>query len=69
MMMKWGCDVADALCLPAWIEASPEGNLLYKTFGFYDYEVIETGDLAGGVNMKREPLVTSFKGGRPDVVS
>ncbi|KAK3723254.1 hypothetical protein LTR37_001977 [Vermiconidia calcicola] len=34
MMLKWGRDLADALFLPAWIEASAEGSLLYKTFGF-----------------------------------
>lgn len=64
MMMKWGCDVADALGLPAWIEASAEGNLLYRTFGFYVYEEITVGELAGGVNMRREPRVTAIRGGK-----
>ena len=68
MMLKWGCDVADALFLPGWIEASEEGSYLYKTFGFYDYEKIEPSedsDLEGGTNMRREPLVQSFQGGKP----
>ncbi|KAK5175581.1 uncharacterized protein LTR77_000720 [Saxophila tyrrhenica] len=26
MMMQWGCDLADLLSLPGWIEASPEGD-------------------------------------------
>ncbi|EXJ71776.1 uncharacterized protein A1O5_05586 [Cladophialophora psammophila CBS 110553] len=34
MMMQWGNDVADALMLPCWIEASPEGELLYKQVGY-----------------------------------
>lgn len=68
-MMKWGCDVADTLFLPGWIEASEEGNFLYKTFGFYDYEVLKYDeDLGGGTNMRREPLVRSFAGGKPDPV-
>ena len=36
MMMRWGCELADLLFLPAWIEASPEGNFLYRKFGFAD---------------------------------
>ncbi|KXL50449.1 hypothetical protein M433DRAFT_54626, partial [Acidomyces richmondensis BFW] len=36
MMIQWGCDLADQLFLPGYIEASKEGNLLYKKFGFYD---------------------------------
>ncbi|KAK3710705.1 hypothetical protein LTR37_010124 [Vermiconidia calcicola] len=66
MMLKWGCDLADALFLPAWIEASTEGNFLYKTFGFYDYEKIGDGELAGGRNMRREPLVRWIEGGKAD---
>ncbi|OAL20044.1 hypothetical protein AYO22_09194 [Fonsecaea multimorphosa] len=34
MMMQWGNDVADTLMLPCWIEASPEGELLYKQMGY-----------------------------------
>ncbi|EME80807.1 uncharacterized protein MYCFIDRAFT_122166, partial [Pseudocercospora fijiensis CIRAD86] len=33
-MLHWGCQVADQLSLAAWVEASPEGNFLYKRFGF-----------------------------------
>lgn len=62
MMLKWGCDVADLLGLPGWIEASEEGNFLYKMFGFYDYEKLE-GELPG-TNMKRDPRESSFQGGK-----
>ncbi|RMZ01656.1 hypothetical protein D0862_06284 [Hortaea werneckii] len=55
MMMIWGCNVADALMLPSWIEASPEGNFLYKRFGFYDYERIYDGEFGDSSNMRREP--------------
>lgn len=54
MMMQWGVDVADSLCLPGWIEASPEGNFLYKRFGFYDFEEIRREDEVLG--RKREVL-------------
>lgn len=40
-MMRWGCELADLLFLPAWVEASPEGNFLYKKFGFCDFKQIE----------------------------
>ncbi|KAM3413876.1 hypothetical protein BST61_g10550 [Cercospora zeina] len=38
MMMRWGCELADLLFIPAWIEASAEGNLLYQKFGFYNQQ-------------------------------
>lgn len=34
MHMKWGCDKADELGLPAYLEASPKGKALYERFGF-----------------------------------
>lgn len=61
-MLKWGCDVADLLGLPGWIEASEEGNFLYKTFGFYDFQKIE-GELPG-MAMKRDPRKVAFEGGK-----
>ena len=67
MMMQWGCDLADHLFLPAWIEASPEGNFLYKTFGFYDYEYLDSfdgSDVPGGTNMKRDARKSAIEGGR-----
>lgn len=57
--MQWGCDVADALSVPAWIEASKEGNALYKCFGFVD-----VGEMRGvGTYMKREAKTTLREGG------
>jgi hypothetical protein len=61
-MLKWGCDLMDLLQLPGWIEASDEGNFLYKAYGFYDFEKIE-GDL-GGTNMKRDPKPSVCEGGK-----
>lgn len=40
LMMQWGVDLMDSLFLPGWIEASPDGNKLYKTFGFYVHETV-----------------------------
>ncbi|KAK5171300.1 uncharacterized protein LTR77_004444 [Saxophila tyrrhenica] len=62
LMLQWGCDVADKLGLPGWIEASKEGNFLYKAFGFYDYETIES-DL-DVTNMKRDAKVELAVGGK-----
>lgn len=67
MMMQWGVEVADSLCLPGWIEASPEGNFLYKRFGFYDFEEIRRDDeLLGrkgevlGMSMRRDAKTGSI---------
>ena len=40
MMMQWGSDLADALMLPCWIEASLEGEGLYKKFGYVEREKV-----------------------------
>lgn len=57
MMMRWGCDLADMLELPGWIEASPTGTFLYKTFGFYEFEKIEHEGNVTGVCMRRDITV------------
>ena len=62
-MMQYGCDLADQLFLPGWIEASDEGNFLYKTFGFYNFEKI--GGELGGTNMKRDARTRPIRGGKP----
>lgn len=64
MMMDWGCQLADLLGLPAWIEASEEGNFLYKRFGFYDHEKIDAGEGITGMGMRRDAKVTAMEGGR-----
>lgn len=51
LMLKWGCDVADRLGLPAWVEASLDGCQLYKVFGFENVHISE-GDIQGST-MKR----------------
>ena len=67
MMVKWGCSVADLLGLPGWIEATEEGNFLYKALGFYEYEKIE-GEMPV-VNMKRDVRTTAIdEGGKPSSV-
>ncbi|KAI1344140.1 hypothetical protein F5Y15DRAFT_103971 [Xylariaceae sp. FL0016] len=58
LMMDWGCEVADRLFLPAWIEASPEGNQLYVKHGFYD--VGKAGGGLDGTNMRRDPRVSTM---------
>lgn len=48
MMMEWGRQLADLLALPVWIDASPEGALLYSALGYREvgplmYEGHEVG--------------------------
>lgn len=62
MMLKWGCDVADLLGLAGWIEASEEGNFLYKVHGFYDHSKIESE--IEGINMKRDAKGWAIEGGK-----
>lgn len=67
MVLQWGCDAADALSLPGWIESSPEGSFLYKSFGFYEHSKIP-GEL-GGINMKRDPRSVPIVGGKPGPIN
>ncbi|PIA96314.1 hypothetical protein CB0940_10610 [Cercospora beticola] len=54
MMMRWGCELADLLFIPAWIEASAEGNFLYKRFGFYDQQQLTHKGEVTGTCMRRD---------------
>ena len=36
--MKWGCDLADHLMLPCFVEGSLEGEHLYRCMGFETLE-------------------------------
>lgn len=36
--VRWGCELADFLRLPAWVEASPNGNRVYTQGGFVQVE-------------------------------
>ena len=60
MMLQWGCDLADLLFLPSWVEASPTGNLLYRKYGYRDVDVKKGGDMAGSL-MKREAKALSVE--------
>ena len=62
LMMQWGCDLADQLFLPAWIEASEEGNHLYRRYGFVDFEAAAGG--IGGTNMRRPARTSLTVGGK-----
>ncbi|KAL1874780.1 hypothetical protein VTK73DRAFT_199 [Phialemonium thermophilum] len=62
LMMQWGCDLADQLFLPGWIEASPEGNHLYRRYGFYDLERAAGG--LSGTNMRRDAARSLTYGGK-----
>jgi GNAT superfamily N-acetyltransferase len=60
MMMQWGIDVADALMLPSWIEASPEGELLYKQMGYVGRERVRIQTksfLSEYLHMRRPAMV------------
>ncbi|KAI4718001.1 hypothetical protein E4T48_05761 [Aureobasidium sp. EXF-10727] len=62
MMLQWGCDLADQLFLPSWVEASPTGNFLYRKHGYADVDVKKGGGMEGSL-MKREAKVSSVEGG------
>ncbi|RMZ91989.1 hypothetical protein DV736_g789, partial [Chaetothyriales sp. CBS 134916] len=56
MMMQWGCELADQLFLPGWVEASEEGSALYRTFG-----VVDGKPLIRAISLPRENPVPPFK--------
>jgi len=57
MMMQWGNDVADAMMLPCWIEASPAGERLYVQMGYKGKErvKIQTRSFLSEYNHMRRP--------------
>ena len=64
MMMEWGNDVADALMLPCWIEASPEGELLYVQMGYIGKERVNIQTksfLSEYMHMRRPAMVDRVK--------
>lgn len=52
LMMGWGCEAADILGVPAWIEASVEGAALYRVHGFVEVET--PPGFGDGTFMRRE---------------
>ena len=72
MLLQWGIELADLLHIPAYIEASKEGNLLYKTFGFYDAFVLDELEEMGddGVQiMQRDVRRVPIVGGKAKAAS
>ena len=64
MMMQWGNDVADSLMLPCWIEASPEGELLYKQMGYLGRERVKIRTksfLSEYMHMRRPAMVERIR--------
>ncbi|KAJ6108243.1 acetyltransferase [Penicillium sp. IBT 18751x] len=39
LLVKWGCDLADAQGVQAYVDASKDGAPLYAKFGFVDYSL------------------------------
>ncbi|KAK0347867.1 hypothetical protein LTR91_013028 [Friedmanniomyces endolithicus] len=68
MMLQWGCDLADQLFIPGYIEATTDGNFLYNTFGFYELESIDSGIGEEGVTMRRDARSQPILGGRAAVL-
>jgi GNAT superfamily N-acetyltransferase len=63
-MMQWGNDVADALMLPCWIEASPAGELLYKQMGYEPRERVRVPTktfVSEYLHMRRPAMVGSVR--------
>ncbi|KAF4556601.1 Hypothetical protein D9617_1g084790 [Elsinoe fawcettii] len=61
MMLKWGVAIADQMFLPAWIEASAAGSLLYKTHGFE----VHSKENERGSLMYRPARPSTIEGGKP----
>lgn len=64
MMMQWGNNVADSLMLPCWIEASPEGELLYKQVGYLARERVKIQTesfLSEYLHMRRPAMVERIR--------
>jgi hypothetical protein len=69
--VKWGCELADRLLVPAWVEASPFGHHLYETNGFKDVEYVKTPSkkwVSEYTMMKREPK-TQLEAGRAIILN
>ena len=58
--MKWGTDLADALSVAGWVEASKDGTILYERHGFK----VVGHQSSGGTFMRREPNHIVRTGGR-----
>lgn len=64
MMMRWGNDVADAMMLPCWIEASPQGELLYLQVGYVEKERVKIQTksyLSEYAHMRRPAMVERIR--------
>ncbi|TKX18257.1 acetyltransferase (GNAT) domain-containing protein 13 [Elsinoe australis] len=61
MMLKWGTALADQLFLPAWVESSPNGSLLYRTHGFEHHQSKAEGQ---GTIMYRPARPSTIEGGK-----
>lgn len=64
-MVKWGCDLADRLFLPMWVESSVAGHRLYLQNGFEDVEDVNTKKgkyVSHYFHMKRPQKVSKMVG-------
>ncbi|KAF2089230.1 hypothetical protein K490DRAFT_63367 [Saccharata proteae CBS 121410] len=41
LLVKWGCELADHLMVPAWVEGTMAGHRLYEACGFRDVEEVD----------------------------
>jgi GNAT superfamily N-acetyltransferase len=65
MMVEWGCELADQMMLPAWVEASAYGHGLYAKYGYEDIEEVRMATksfLGEYTHMRRPVRVKGFKG-------
>ena len=65
MMVRWGCELADQLMLPTWVEASRYGYGLYARYGYQDVEevkVVTQSFLSEYTHMRRPVSVKGFHG-------
>lgn len=63
MMMRWGCELADHLFLPMWVQATPAGSRLYAVF---DCQPLPEERAGGGKLLRREPKADAIPGGKSE---
>lgn len=65
MAVKWGCELADQLMLPCWVESSKKGHGLYSRYGYEDKEEVRfmTKSFENLYTRMRRPVkVKGFRG-------
>ena len=65
MLTRWGCDIADEMGVPTFIQSSPAGYRTYQTCGFEEVYVADLNlDNLGREGICRNWLMVRYPPGR-----